>query len=145
MGALRDGRTIRVEADKPSVLVFAGKEPREASYATALSYWGQETKRLRLNCQKKSFWIKLIKWIATNHRVQMEVHSGLLRKLNYKTAKLPPAMCKPCLPSVIRQEMETVDRIRFLKKRALGNHILVCLPSIPNKLSGSMIKKRLDG
>jgi len=38
-GALRDNRTVRAEADEPSVLVFEGEEPWEASHTTAFSYW----------------------------------------------------------------------------------------------------------
>lgn len=35
-----------------------------------------------------------------------------------------------------------INRIQIFKARALGNHSLVCLPSIPSKLSGSMMKKK---
>lgn len=70
---------------------------------------------------------------------------GLPRRLNYKTAKLLSTMCNPCLPSVMCQEMEVVNRILSLKKKGtLGNHSLVCLPSLPSKLSGSVMKKRPD-
>ena len=48
------------------------------------------------------------------------VHPGLPRRLNYKTAELPPVMCNPCLPSVICQEMEVVNRILFLKNKSSG-------------------------
>jgi len=72
------------------------------------------------------------------------VHPGLPRRLSYKIAELPTAMCNPCLPSVICQETEVVNRILTFKERALGNHSLVCLPSIPSELSGGMMEKRPD-
>lgn len=72
------------------------------------------------------------------------VHPGLPRRLNYKTAELPTAVCNSCLPSVIRQEMEVVNRIPIFKGRALGDHSLVCLLPVPRKLSGSVMKKRPD-
>lgn len=55
MGALRADRTIRAEADKISVLVFAGEEPQETSHATAFSSWRRARNSLRLNCQKRRF------------------------------------------------------------------------------------------
>lgn len=39
MGALKDDRTIRAQADRKSVLVFAGEKPQESSHATAFSSW----------------------------------------------------------------------------------------------------------
>lgn len=72
------------------------------------------------------------------------VHPELPRRLNYKTAELPTAMCNPCLSSVIRQEMKVVNRIPIFKERALGNQSLSCLLPTPSKLSGSVVKKRPD-
>lgn len=75
------------------------------------------------------------------------IQPGLPRRLNYKTAKLVTRMCNSCLPSVMCQEMEVVNRILSLKKKSFGKPqscSLVCLPSLPRKLSGSVMKKRPD-
>lgn len=75
------------------------------------------------------------------------IQPGLPRRLNYKTAKLVTRMCNSCLPSVMCQEMEVVNRILSFKKKSFGKPqscSLVCLPSLPRKLSGSVMKKRPD-
>lgn len=73
-------------------------------------------------------------------------HPGLTRRLNYKTAKLLTPVCNPCLPSVMCQEMEVVNRILSLKKKKKGfGKPQSCLSAFPSKqILRQCDEKRLD-